>query len=50
VSGFSPVAGLKSGLFDQKRKLNGINLQFLGIALSLAILLGFADSTNMADK
>jgi hypothetical protein len=40
----------KNGRFDQKRKLNGINLQFSGIALSLAILLGFADSTKMADK
>jgi hypothetical protein len=27
-SGFSPAAGLKSGQFDRRRKLNGINIQF----------------------
>jgi hypothetical protein len=47
---FSAAAYLKSGQFDQKRKLNDINLQCSGIALSLAILLGFADSAKMADK
>jgi len=28
VSGDSPAAGLKSGQFDRRRKLNGINIQF----------------------
>jgi hypothetical protein len=28
IRGVSPAAGLKSGQFDRKRKLNGINLQF----------------------
>jgi hypothetical protein len=33
-----------------KKKLDGINLQFSGMALYSAILLGFIDSTKMADK
>jgi hypothetical protein len=40
----------KNDQFDQKRKLDGINLQFSGMALYLAILLGCTDSTKMADK
>jgi hypothetical protein len=48
--GCQPSRRPKNGRFNRKRKLNGINLQFSGLALSLAILLGFADSTKMADK
>jgi hypothetical protein len=49
-AGFSPATGQKNGQFDQKRKLNGINLQFSGMVLSSAILLGFVDSTKIAGK
>jgi len=36
--GFSPAAGLKRGQVDRRRKLNGVDLQFAGSVLKVAIV------------